>query len=467
MPSPLSRRNFLGATTLAATAIATGNTSALAQPTLAKLPRAKLPNPTASLVTRWDTDRWSLGAYSALPVGASAGVRQTLARAIVNNRLVFAGEYTDPEYPATVQGALRSGERAARTLIANDPGPKIIVIGAGMAGVSAAHDLTSSGAQVVVVEARDRIGGRVHTNTSWGLPVEMGAAWVHALKSNPLVPLAQQAQLKLVPSDYDNESFRDTKTGRPSPSAERASNQLFSLLGRLENSWPNPSTSVASWLHQHGLPVNRFTTWSVETGIVQEYGLNASRLGARAPTEGADFLGGDAFVSGGYQRIPELLAAGLEVRLNSPVVNIDVSQSNGVHVTLESGAVLTADAVVVAVPVSLLQAQSPRITGLSKAIQAAIGGIATGDLEKVILRYDKQWWGRETVFGIVGGGVPAQSSILAPGSALRWTEFYNLTDVVGAPTLVGFSGGSAARTRPKSDSACVAEALAMLQAAFR
>ena len=462
MPIPLSRRDFLGATTLVATAMATGNRSAIA-----KNNGAPLPTPTGSLVTRWDTDRWSLGAYSALPVGSAATVRQTLARAIVNNRLVFAGEYTDPDYPATVQGALRSGQRASRALIANGSGPQVIVIGAGMAGVSAGHDLTMNGAEVVVLEARNRVGGRVHTDLTWGVPVEMGAAWVHALKTNPLVPLAQQAQLKLIPSDYDNESFRDTKTGRPSPSAERSSNQLFRLLSQLENSWPNPNTSVASWLRQHGLPANRFSTWAVETGVVQEYGLDATRLGARAPTEGGDFLGGDAFVSGGYQRIPELLADGLDVRLNSPVANVDASQSNGVHVTLESGAVLTADAVVVAVPVSLLQAQSPSITGLSKAIQAAIGGIATGDLEKVILRYDKQWWGQETVFGIVGGGVPGQSSNSAPGSALRWTEFYNLTDVVGTPALVGFSGGSAARQRPKSDSACVAEALGMLQAAFR
>ena len=48
-----------------------------------------------------------------------------------------------------------------------------------------------------------------------------------------------------------------------------------------------------------------------------------------------------------------------------------------------------------AVSVSLLQAQSPSITGLSKATEAAIGGIATGDLEKVILRYDKQWSRRQ------------------------------------------------------------------------
>ncbi|MSW11453.1 MAG: twin-arginine translocation signal domain-containing protein, partial [Actinobacteria bacterium] len=118
MPIPLSRRDFLGATTLVATAIATGNHLASAKNT-----GAQLPTPTGSLVTRWDTDRWSLGAYSALPVGSAATVRQTLARAIVNNRLVFAGEYTDPDYPATVQGALRSGQRAARALIANGSGP--------------------------------------------------------------------------------------------------------------------------------------------------------------------------------------------------------------------------------------------------------------------------------------------------------------------------------------------------------
>jgi phytoene dehydrogenase-like protein len=115
-------------------------------------------------------------------------------------------------------------------LIANGCGPQVIVIGDGTAGVTASHDLTINGAEVVVLEARDRIGGRVHTDSTWGVPVEMGAAWVHALKTIPLVPLAQQAQLKLIPSDYDNESFRDTKSGRPSPSAERSSIQLFRLL---------------------------------------------------------------------------------------------------------------------------------------------------------------------------------------------------------------------------------------------
>ena len=95
----------------------------------------------------------------------------------------------------------------------------------------------------------------------------------------------------------------------------------------------------------------------------------------------------------------------------------------------------------------------------------ALRSLSTGSLEKVILRYDQQWWGSEQVLGIVGGGAPgAPEGSLA---ALRWTEYYSLTDLLGFPALVGFSGGQAARTRPLSDAACAAEATAALASAFR
>ncbi|KAG6483580.1 hypothetical protein ZIOFF_060228 [Zingiber officinale] len=51
-----------------------------------------------------------------------------------------------------------------------------IVIGGGFAGIAAAHALKNAAFQVVLLESRDRIGGRVHTNYSFGFPVDMGAA---------------------------------------------------------------------------------------------------------------------------------------------------------------------------------------------------------------------------------------------------------------------------------------------------
>jgi len=66
---------------------------------------------------------------------------------------------------------------------------------------------------------------------------------------------------------------------------------------------------------------------------------------------------------------------------------------------------------------------------------------------------------------VVGGGVPGAPA--GSAAALRWTEFYDLTNLLKVPSLVAFSGGSAARLRPRSDVACVAEVTAMLDSAFR
>ena len=58
----------------------------------------------------------------------------------------------------------------------------ILVVGAGMAGLAAARSLADAGWPVRVIEARDRIGGRVYTNRDWGVPLEMGASWIQGTK---------------------------------------------------------------------------------------------------------------------------------------------------------------------------------------------------------------------------------------------------------------------------------------------
>ncbi|KAG6518112.1 hypothetical protein ZIOFF_021514 [Zingiber officinale] len=88
--------------------------------------------------------------------------------------------------------------------------PSAIVIGGGFAGIAAAHALKNATFQVVLLESRDRIGGRVHTNYSFGFPVDMGAAWLHGVcNENPLASWIGRLGLPIYRTSGDNSVLYD------------------------------------------------------------------------------------------------------------------------------------------------------------------------------------------------------------------------------------------------------------------
>jgi len=91
---------------------------------------------------------------------------------------------------------------------------RTLVIGAGLAGLAAARELKRHGHEVVVLEARDRLGGRIWTSNKWPeIPLDLGATWIHGVKGNPITGLADELKAIRLTTSYDR-SMTYNSSGR-------------------------------------------------------------------------------------------------------------------------------------------------------------------------------------------------------------------------------------------------------------
>src|SRR5690242_85469 len=91
-----------------------------------------------------------------------------------------------------------------------EPKNLVIVIGAGIAGLAAARALTNLGLKPVILEARDRIGGRIWTTSLDCEPIDLGASWIHGKLGNPIANLAEDLRLPLERTDWQKIYFPDS-----------------------------------------------------------------------------------------------------------------------------------------------------------------------------------------------------------------------------------------------------------------
>jgi len=280
-------------------------------------------------------------------------------------------------------GALLGGMRVARGAAATVP--EVIVIGAGGAGLTAAKELKKSGVSALVLEARDRIGGRAFTDTSLGVPWDRGCSWLHSPNVNPWVKYARQNDFALVPDATARHVYEgsrrlgDRETAGYRAVTERMSRELDAAARRgldipaaecftqatLADPWyPMAETSLTGW---EGIEPANYSVLD-SAGYVED--------------------GDDLMIPRGYGALLAHYAKDVDVRLNAPVSRIRWN-ATGVSAETNSGSV-GARVAIVALP-STVVADGAVIfaPNLPVEVLQAHHDLPLGLLDKIALKFKR------------------------------------------------------------------------------
>jgi monoamine oxidase len=401
---------------------------------------------------------------------------------------------------------------------------EVLIIGAGAAGLAAARHLAVAGRRATVLEARDRVGGRVwtHQDNDSRLPIELGAEFVHG-RHPAIMQILDDAGIPFCDVSYRNWYFED--------GALRSSHDFWNKLNALMDlmSLDQPDQTFQEFLAS--LPDDEASreAKAVATRYVQ--GFHAARIdrmgvhGLIKANEGEDEVAGDhAFrIPGGYSLVTQTLcdqamAAGAIVRLNTIVRTIHWSR-DGVEVGCYANGnteTFKASRLLITLPLGVLQeslnpvrigsssdrvefisssstthtrSQDPPATSpsgigavrfipdLPAAKQAAIRGVEMGDVIRIVLRFRERFWEKLSPPSTSQDGRAPESFadlgfIHHGGAPLQnwWSQLH-----IRAPMLVGWSGGADAEwllaktdsttTQPLQD-AILSDALNSLQMIF-
>ncbi len=335
---------------------------------------------------------------------------------------------------------------------------RIVIVGAGAAALAAAHELQVRGfSNVVLLEARDRVGGRIWTSSIGdGVPVELGATWIHGVRGNPVSEIVESHGIATAETDYDNAVLYD-HDGRPAEPVDAA---LWGEYMALAYEMPEASLQdvFERFASIHGLSEDDRRLWlySLASMFSHEFAADISDLSIMSYDGPSTLRGGDVVFPEGYSQIVDVLAAGRDIRLDHPVAQVDHS-GPAVVVTTESGDTFEADRVVVTVPLGVLKAGTISFTpALPPAMRDAIAALDMGILNRTVLLFDEPFWDRDTEWIGYAGERPGQ-----------WSETLNLYPYLQQPVLAMFNPGSfGAEIEQYSDADLTSRAVEALKAMF-
>jgi monoamine oxidase len=313
----------------------------------------------------------------------------------------------------------------------------VVIIGAGIAGLAAANALTSAGKQVTVLEARDRIGGRIFTlhPGEVNFPVELGAEFVHG-RPPELLNLLHDADATLQQAGGVDACFRQ---GMLSPCSE--GDEAFALLDELADfAKKEGDISFEAFLerrkpsHEIAQRARSFVE-GFNAADARRIGIAALARQQQAEEEIDGFESSRSTT--GYDLLPNYLArrvedAGSRIVISSPVTSLQWKTGEVIAHTV-SGDSFSAPKAIVTLPLGVLKARSVAIDPQPSRILAAADRMEAGSVRRLVLLFRSPFWKEKMPnmrFLFTDNGTPAT----------YWTQHPS-----DAPMLIGWLGG------PKAD----------------
>jgi monoamine oxidase len=356
---------------------------------------------------------------------------------------------------AAIAGGLASATGAQAAPLAD---VDVIVIGAGIAGLTAAKTLQNDGYEVLVLEAKPHIGGRLKTDWTLGAPFEVGAGWIHGPDGNPVTDLAKAVGAQTFVTDDDNyEVFAADGSPIEDILVDAAWETLETVFDTIDGRFDNDQTlekaikKVAPQVLKD--PVTR---WALSAGYEFDTGGPVETLSAYFFDEDDAFDGDDVIVLSGYDRLLGPIADGLDIRLNQPVTKIEYEAGDGALVHA-GGNTYESSFVVCTLPLGVLQSGKVEFSpALPKAHRTRIKRVGMGNVTKLAVKFDAAYWPTDTqYFG------------LATEEKGRWNYFVNYRTFSEENILLGLSVGAyAAKVEKLSDREMIADMMKAVRQMF-
>jgi monoamine oxidase len=356
----------------------------------------------------------------------------------------------------------------------------VIIVGAGMAGVTAARTLTESGRRVLVLEAQNRIGGRGLTDETFGVPLDDGGAWLHGINGNPLVDIADDRGFQRIPTHMDvtvtgyvyvgNHRLCKQGEDKKRPDCKGKKDELGKFTeayGAFESAMAEAAVegkddTVEAHLPKEPEHAAYLAFLRAAAGPLE----SAAELKESATIDVAMFdSNDDHFIAKGFGAFivslgEEARRSGASILTEMPVTSINYEDSGKVVVGTSKGQSFEGRKVLVTVSNGVLSSTDPKNhiefkPDLPAWKRAAIKALPMGVMNKVIMKFSKD------IFGDV---LPNSWSLHEDAKSHEVMAF--VLKPLGAPIAIGFYGGEQAKKYEKDDAAALNHAKLALRDMF-